>query len=294
MKRICQGDFFDLVFGKSLADIWVVIDREQELSLQAAQVGFNEGSHAIAVDPFTSNHLLADFSGKGLFESQDGGTNWTQVTNLPAIPNGGSAQINAITFGPKVPGTIFISTTGNGNAGVLRSTDGGASYALANSGLTDFHVSAVAVNPQTPSMLFAGTGAGLFKSIDNGNSWVLSITRTASVISLDANSTPPTVYINGAKSTDLGVTWLPISQGTNGIVVDPSTPNSIFAFDADLVGVRWSPDGGSTFFPLNSNLGQSNLFRGFGGQGFIVTPGSPQTLFAASLSNSVLRFVVGP
>ncbi len=250
----------------------------------------NEGSRAIAVDPFTSNHLLADFSGKGLFESQDGGTSWAQVTNLPSIPNGGSAQINAITFSPKVPGAIFIATTGNGNAGVLRSTDGGASYALANSGLTDFHVSAVAVNPQTPSMLFAGTGAGVFKSIDNGNSWVLSNAKPASV-SFDANTTPPTVYINGAKSTDLGVTWVPISQGTNGIVVDPSTPNSIFTFDAD---VRWSPDGGSTFFPLNANLGQSNLFPGFGAQGFIVTPGSPQTLFAASLTNSVLRFVVGP
>src|SRR5262249_42962881 len=72
------------------------------------------GSLSIAVDPFQSSHLLAEVSGQGLFESNDRGTTWAAVTNLPPPPNGGTAFIIAISFHPKVPGTIFISAQGAG------------------------------------------------------------------------------------------------------------------------------------------------------------------------------------
>jgi hypothetical protein len=223
------------------------------------------GSLTITVDPFQSSHLLAELTGNGLFESHDGGSTWTAVTNLPPIPNGGDAIITGISFHSKVQGTIFLSVQGTGKIGVLRSTDGGATYTITNNGLANTQtISVVAPNPQTPTMLFVGTAGGLFKSVDNGDSWALSNAARASVISFDANVAPPTVYIDDAKSTDLGVTWTSIPDA-GAIVADPSAPNSIFAIGTN--GPQWSPDGGTTFFPLTTGIGQSNIFLGFGGQG---------------------------
>lgn len=248
-----------------------------------------KGSSSIAVDPFQSSHLLSEMGGQGLFESHDGGATWAAVTNLPPPPNGGVAFITAVNFHPKVPGTIFVSTNG---AGILRSTDGGATYTLANNGLPNVETSSVVANPETPAMLFVGTAGGLFKSTNNGNSWALSNSSTAGVISFDANVTPPTIYINDAKSTDLGATWSPI-PGAGVIIADPSTPNSIFSVGG-ANGPQWSPDAGQTFFPLTTGFGQPNAFFGFDGKGIVIAQSQPQMLFLGSLTNSILRFAVGP
>jgi len=128
---------------------------------------------SLAVDPFDSNHLMVhSLNQRALLESHDGGVTWTKVTNLPPIPNGGSALILAVVFHPTVKGTIFISTQGGG-VGIVRSTDGGASYAITNSGLTNDRVRVIAANPQNPTMLFASTDVGIFRSTDGGNSWTL-------------------------------------------------------------------------------------------------------------------------
>jgi photosystem II stability/assembly factor-like uncharacterized protein len=247
------------------------------------------GTSSIAVDPFQSSHLLAEMANQGLFESHDGGATWAAVTNLPPPPNGGVTFITAVNFHPKIPGTIFVSTNG---AGILRSTDGGATYTIVNNGLPNVETSSVVANPQTPAMLFVGTAGGLFKSIDNGNSWALSNSSTAGVISFDANVTPPTIYINDAKSTDLGATWTPI-PGAGVIIADPSAPNSIFSVGG-ANGPQWSPDAGGTFFPLTTGFGQPNAFFGFDGKGIVIAQSQPQMLFLGSLTNSILRFAVGP
>jgi hypothetical protein len=49
-------------------------------------------------------------------------------------------------------------------SGVFRSTDGGAKWTEANSGLTTPDVQTIAVDPKTPARLFAGTaGGGVFE-----------------------------------------------------------------------------------------------------------------------------------
>ncbi|HET6844923.1 MAG TPA: hypothetical protein VFK06_25050 [Candidatus Angelobacter sp.] len=250
--------------------------------------------HAIAVDPFDSNHLLAAAFDEGVIESRDGGTTWQKVTNLPPPP-GGFATITEIIFHPTVRDVIFLSSTGGG-AGIVKSTNGGISWSLATTGLTTDKVLSVAVNPQASSMLFAGTAKGVFKSTDLGNSWTLKTGTVALLISIDAKVSPPAIYIDGAKSTDQGETWNAVPNAST-IIVDPSTANSLFTVNFDLRTVRWSPDGGATWFPLTTGLGQPNLvlgFAGLGGGGLAIAPSSPQVLYVASSSNSIVRFVIGP
>jgi hypothetical protein len=253
-----------------------------------------DSAHAIAVDPFNSLHILAAAFDEGLIQSQDGSATWQKVTNLPPPP-GGSAVVIGITFHPTQNGTIFISAQ-SGGVGVLKSTDGGNSWNFANSGLTtDQVISAVTVNPQNSSMLFLGTQNGVFKSTDFGNSWTLKTPIKTPIFSIDAKVSPLAIYINGAKSIDLGETWQAVAN-SGVMIVDPSTPNSIFRVDFTLGAPQalWSPDGGVTWFPFGSGFGKPNLFAGFGGGGITIAPSSPQVLLVASSTNSVLRFVVGP
>jgi hypothetical protein len=80
-------------------------------------------------------------------------------------------------------------------------------------------VAAIAIDPTTPTTLYAGTDGGVFKSTDRGGSWEvkLSIGSVAALI-LDP-TTPTTIYAGGycdcaefafigfSKSTDGGATW---------------------------------------------------------------------------------------
>jgi hypothetical protein len=52
-----------------------------------------------------------------------------------------------------------------GGVGILKSTDGDASYTISNAGLTNKHSRDVAVNPQDPNMLFLARDGGLLKSL---------------------------------------------------------------------------------------------------------------------------------
>src|SRR5207247_10222100 len=56
------------------------------------------------------------------------------------------------------------------SSGVFKSSDGGGSWT--HTGLTGVDVRALAIDPLTPTTLYAGTyGAGVFKSTDGGRSW---------------------------------------------------------------------------------------------------------------------------
>src|SRR6187402_335598 len=92
---------------------------------------------------------------------------------------------------------------------------GGLSYALA-------------IDPQTPTTIYAGTyGGGVFKSLDSGAHWfpinagLLDRYVTALQIQPDA---PETVYAgtydSGVfKSTDGGASWIALSPGMTGLEI---------------------------------------------------------------------------
>src|SRR5436190_16428750 len=121
-------------------------------------------------------------------------------------------------------------------------------------------VSALAIDPASPNVVFAGSLSGVFKSTNGGASWVLSnsgLPLTADVRALTIDPTShTTIYlgtlINGAfKSTDGGATWTAINSGLNHpfivsvIAVDPTTPATVWAGTDD--GVFKSVDGGSSW-----------------------------------------------
>lgn len=64
--------------------------------------------------------------------------------------------------------TIYIGSLGGG---VLKSTDGGASFAAINNGLDSLVVASLAMAPNDPNLVYASTGTGIYKTVDGGATW---------------------------------------------------------------------------------------------------------------------------
>jgi photosystem II stability/assembly factor-like uncharacterized protein len=267
------------------------------------QTYFGGDAHAIAIDPFDSTHVLAAAISQGLMESHDGGLTWSQVTNLPSPPANQTAYIMGISFDPTMPGVILISTQGAGIP-VLRSTDGGASWQIASSGLpSSDSYSPVVVSPSDSMTVYLGMFGGLYKSTDLGDSWSIAGLSGEQVygVAIDGNASPPTIYAsllvpgvwtNGLyKSQDAGVTWANLNVGGT-VVVDPSSANSLFLMDGSTVS--WSPDGGETWMSMSAGLGMAAIGYNGWDWSYAVARTQPQALYATSTNRSLFRFVTGP
>ena len=117
--------------------------------------------------------------------------------------------------------------------GVFKSTDGGESWTAMNVGLgkdpEDTDVSALAIDPQTPATVYAGTYYhGVFKSTDGGRSWqAVNAGLPRGQVFVHALAIDPrrtaTVYAatdrGFLRSTDGGGTWRPFSRGLTNLDV---------------------------------------------------------------------------
>jgi hypothetical protein len=64
--------------------------------------------------------------------------------------------------------TIYIGSLGGG---ILKSTDGGVRFAASNNGLDSLVVTSLAMAPNNPNLVYAGTSTGIYKTVDGGSTW---------------------------------------------------------------------------------------------------------------------------
>lgn len=90
---------------------------------------------------------------QGLFRSDDGGVTWSAVGGLP------TSDFNALAFNPANPDQIYVaSDMDQGNGGVWRSLDRGASWSPLGSGMpSNPRVTALALQPLNPLEVLAAT-----------------------------------------------------------------------------------------------------------------------------------------
>ncbi len=162
-------------------------------------------------------------------------------------------------------------------------------------------VQSLAIDPQSSSILYAGTDNGIFRSSDGGATWKgsnsglpatfgagLPFLPSINAIAVDPGN-PTTLYTGtgGAffgtvfRSTDSGRTWksladkLPPFAYVNAVVVDPAIPSTIYA-GMSPSGVVKSADGGGTWTVVNAGLLNGEI------QGLVIDPQASLTLYAAT------------
>ena len=224
------------------------------------------------------------------------------TTGLRIGPDG--ANVVTLTIDPIVPTIAFAGTTGSG---VLKTTDGGASWAPANAGLATTNVLALAIDAATPSTLYAGTDAGVFKSTDGGQSWAAANGGMDGAPSIVVNalaidpSSPTTLYAGTSagvfKTTNGAASWTSINTGLSGlaarvITIDPTAPSTVYIAVDDNVsyvnyGVFKSTNGGTTWAkiyttPLGEDGGAPPVTA------LAIDPRSPSRLYLVVAFNQVL------
>jgi photosystem II stability/assembly factor-like uncharacterized protein len=199
------------------------------LPFHPCQAGFCfERFSLLIIDPQTPAILYAGTSG-GLFKSTNGGITWSLSRGAappeptPTMPAYG--RIMALAIDPKTPTSVYSAEIGAG--AVVKSTDGGQSWSASNLGLENRWTSALAIDAQTPAILYAGTDDGVFKSTNGGSSWSPSNVGLPSYVpaltlAIDPQ-TPTTLYVGTYgygvfKSADGGASWSPVTVGFSSLV----------------------------------------------------------------------------
>ncbi len=120
----------------------------------------NPQVNALAIDPEDPNRLLAGTNG-GIFRSVNGGTSWS-ASSIGL----GSSSVHSLAIDPTNSRTVYA-----GSYTVFRSDHGGVNWIPCENGLTGT-VYALAIESSYSPVLYAGTDAGFFKSVNKGNNWV--------------------------------------------------------------------------------------------------------------------------
>ena len=278
-----------------------IVFRAATLSALSALVAFSE----VAACP--KNHYILDYP-CGVQAGTPPPT--FQIPQVPAGVNHWTAigpdgaNVVTLVIDPVVPAVAFAGTTGSG---VLKTADGGVSWATASSGLPTNNVLALAIDPTTHSTLYAGTDVGVFKSTDGGQSWTAAnggLNGAAQIVvnalAIDPGS-PAIVYAGTSgglfKTTNGAASWTSINAGLSGlaarvIAVDPTAPSIVYVGVDDNVnylnyGVFKSTDGGATWTKIYSTPTGED-----GGAppitALAIDPRSPSRLYAVVAFNQVL------
>jgi photosystem II stability/assembly factor-like uncharacterized protein len=123
---------------------------------------------SLAIAPDTGMTIFAGTARGTVFRSRDAGRSWRQVATAPGVSLAKPDPFLAIAIDPRDPDNVYASSRTHG---ILKSTDGGTTWAAANSGLTNLRISALAIDPRNPHVLFASTEGGVFRSMNGGKRW---------------------------------------------------------------------------------------------------------------------------
>lgn len=237
-----------VVFAATLGGVYKSTDQGASWQLLTngmpakSTTSYSAPLRTVAIDPGNASVVYAAGrvgSVARVFKSTDKGAHWQQIGGgtLPA-----RAAVNDLAIDPKNSKIVYLATA----LGVYKSSDGGASWGEASSGLPQAVVLKIAIDPIETSALYVTvkpapgrTPGKAFKSTDGGEQWS-QIKTLPSVVGVSENR----------------------SSYFNSVVVDPHNHQTVFVGDQGWVsgGVYKSTDGGKTWSV--SHMARSYYFGG--------------------------------
>jgi uncharacterized repeat protein (TIGR02543 family) len=147
----------------------------------------------------------------------------------------------------------------------------------------------LAINPRTPSTLYAGTGgSGVFRSMDSGTTWIAVNTGLTDpwIWCLAINPLTPTTLYAGTdghgvfRSTNSGTTWTTMNTGltnlhVSSLAIHPLTPTTLYA--GTTSGVFRSTNGGTAWTAVSTGLTNPWIWS------LAINPATPATLYVGTV-----------
>jgi photosystem II stability/assembly factor-like uncharacterized protein len=257
--------------------------------------------------------------GDGIYKSTDAGKTWTHL----GIRNG--QGIPALAVDPRDANRVFAAVLGhpygsNEERGIFLSTDGGQNWQKVISKGENIGGSDVEIDTSNPDVVYAslwevrlgpwedgnqysGTGGGLFKSTDGGNTWrpltnglpkgIIQInvaiaasqsSRLYATVASERADNSPGSELGIYRSEDAGENWQRITTDTRPALrigggdlpvpkVDPKNPDVVYT--ASIVTMK-SSDGGKTWTSLRGAPGGDDY------QNLWINPNYPSIILLAS------------
>jgi photosystem II stability/assembly factor-like uncharacterized protein len=209
----------------------------------------------------------------------------------------GNAYVTGGTSASDFPTVNGLKTTSS----FFKTTDAAANWNNQSSGLVG-NVNALAIAPNAPNTIYAGTTDGIYRSTDAGTTWTktpsagLSSSSFANTIAVDP-SNASVVYLGLSfaffKSVDGGNNWTAINStplsfsSVLSIVFDPTTPATVYVGTSN--GVFKSTDSGNTWITQN-NFGISGTPNV---RALAIDPTAPLTLYAGTSNNGLFKSTNG-
>jgi hypothetical protein len=193
-----HGDFYKSVNGGTP----VKVDKQR-----ADYMAFN-APQTSGVPLYSSGHPSTG-GNTGLIKSEDGGQTWQIVSAVLDPP----VDFHAMAVSKSDPNIIIGFDSGG--RGLFKTTDAGSTWDKFDYPVD--YVTALAIAPNDPKVIFAGTPSGVFQSNDGATSWTqLNQYKGIGVMALafdaEGNLYASTEEFGLAKSSDLGKTWESINR----------------------------------------------------------------------------------
>ena len=178
---ISPNGFVSVAYG---ADQTFTISPDTRYQVAEVLVDFAPATIPAAGGTYTFPNLTANHTISAIFKSS-----WVKVSGF--WNNEYDCCFTTIAINPRTPNIIYVGSSMLGGPGVVKSTDGGKTWAETNTGIekiggisgTNYPpISKIVISPNNPNILYLGTavdnplytgGSGcVYKSIDGGNSWI--------------------------------------------------------------------------------------------------------------------------
>ena len=250
-------------------------------------VQLTEALHWRSVGPYTGgrvttvagvagepNLYYAGYAGSGVWETDDYGHSWKNLTDKYFKANT-SGAVGAMAVAPSNPKIIYVGTGDSAprntvlpGHGMYKSTDAGKTWKYI--GLGDTHIiSWIIVDPKNPEVVYVAalghlfgpnSERGVFKTTDGGRTWkkILYVNDATGAVTLAMDSSDPQVVYAGMWQ----MSRRPWTFSSGG-------PDS---------GIYKTTDGGAHWVNITHNPG---LPAGiFGNVGLAVAPSNPNVVYA--------------
>jgi len=263
---------------------------------------------ALAVSPGNTAVVYMGTADGGVWKTIDGGATWTPLTDSQP-----SLSIGDLTLDPENPNTVLAATGDPKSAagpflgvGLLRSTDGGATWTNIPGPFAGTLIPSIAIHPSNSAIWLVScdnpAGRGIYRTSDGGVTWTVTLSAYTRRVLFDPQNgnVAYATTLNGQifRSADAGVSWtaatgsgsnaLPAGGGYTELGIDPTNTSTLYASIAsgdgsnNLLGVFKSVDSGANWTPMASapdycspQCSYNNFIRVF--------PGNNQLLFLGGI-----------